>query len=225
MSYHPIAIGPIIDRAINMFERMSGYSSEILERHSRCFMGACGLSQACIYYAAKLAGVQEECIKLCQGSSIINGISHTFVILILDKFYLCDLSFRQFICSKTDITIGTITSFLNTERETETTAKNIDELYEKRYTELTESTLICFYAFCYRRCSEDGKHTPEISDISLELNEGYADRKIVNFMQLTISHDWPKNPDFSPKEFYEKAITYSEFRELEPPVLHRTKRM
>ena len=137
-------------------------------------VGACGFSQCCINYSAKIYGVPQECIKLCKAHSILEGISHAFVILILDKFYLCDLSFKQFICEEDDTDLDKIRLILreSTDKEVEETHNNINELLEKGYTLLTEPTLICFYTFCYRQCDnqpEMKNHKPEISDITLHL--------------------------------------------------------
>lgn len=210
-----MSIEEIIDRAKEMYKLFDS-TRECNASH----VGACGLSQCCINYSAKIYGVPQECIKLCKAHSILEGISHAFVILILDKFYLCDLSFKQFICEEDDTDLDKIRLILkeSTDKEVEETHNNINELLEKGYTLLTEPTLICFYTFCYRQCDnqpEMKNHKPEISDITLKYNPIYSYKGKINIMQLTVQYNWEHICDFSLKNFLDKnAITPEEYEYL-----------
>ena len=214
-----MSIEEIISKARNIFDKFD--TEQKHKKHRACYKGSCGLSQSCINYAAKLYGVPDECIKLCHGSILV-GITHAFVILILDKFYLCDLSFGQFICEEEDIDEN-IQHILTQERYVDETRKNINDLLHNGYTLLTEPTLICFYTFCYRHCDhETNSHTPDLSEIKLQLNPIYVYRHKVNIMQLTIEYNWKHECDINPTELLERgSISIEEYTFLEKQFLEK----
>jgi len=184
MSYQYIAIDDIIKRSKEMF----AYQCKG-EPSPKNYVAACGYSQSCIYYSAILKGVPKECIKLCHGSEILTGITHGFVILVLDQLYLCDLSFSQFICEESDIKKCPIPE----------NKEEIIKLWKEGYTVLTEPTLINFYTFCYRNCLNE-PYVPDISKISLQLQEKYQ-KKSLNILQITIDHNWTNEVDHDEGEF------------------------
>ncbi len=207
-----MSIQNIIGRAREMYKTFDP-TQECNASH----VGACGFSQCCIHYSAKLYGVPEDCIKLCNGAWIIDGAHHTFVILILDKFYLCDLSFAQFVCEDKGITPTKdyIKQILtqSDEEEIEETTKNMTELFQKGYTLLTEPTLICFYTFCYVDCHVSNNPLLE----KLTLNPIHRHKDKVNVMQLTVQTNWFHECDFKLADFLSKgAITLEEKTLLEP---------
>jgi hypothetical protein len=118
----------------------------------------------------------------------VENIRHVFVLLILDQIYLCDLSFSQFICEEDDI-----------EKAPPSYRNEIVNLYRKGYTVATEPVLISFYTFCHRRCEAE-PYSPDFSDIHLTPTEEYIGKHI-NFLQITIDHKWPTEPDHDVDEF------------------------
>ena len=93
--------------------------------------GACCLGRSVLYWSAKLYGVPPECVRLLNSAYFVKGASHGFVLLILDKIYLCDLTFSQFV--KSDDELG-----------------NLIRLYKKGYTEISESVIINFLCYTSR---------------------------------------------------------------------------
>ena len=184
--YQRIPIESIMERAKKMWkcDNPSGF-----EPRAGLYLGGCGYSQSCIYYAARVHGVSPECIKICQGADIVENIRHVFVLLILDQIYLCDLSFSQFICEEADI-----------EKAPPAYRKEIMNLYRKGYTVVTEPVLISFYTFCHRRC-ESKPYSPEWADIHLMPTGEYSHNKNINFLQITIDREWPTEPDHDTDEF------------------------
>jgi hypothetical protein len=164
-------------------------------------IGTCGLWQGVTYYSALIHGVPINCIKVCRADNIIERTKHAFTILILDKIYLVDLSFEQFLCEWERDKDSQLVRQLNT-------YDAIVELRQKGYTELTESVLITFYRLTTRYCITGNlvgytHDNPDIDERGIELKNPPSEN--FNLLQLTIDYNWSNMPDYDPDEAYENG--------------------
>lgn len=159
-------------------------------------IGSCGYCRDAVYYTAIRLGVPEKCIKICQANELIKNTAHAFIIIILDQPYLVDLSFGQFLCMWEDDQKSKLVNYLY---------PNFTDFIEKGYAPLTESFLIVFYSMITRFCLDKNQNEP-LDDVKLELSypydsyDSYDSYNRVNFLELTLSHEWTTQVDYDEEE-------------------------
>jgi len=69
-------------------------------------IGYCGLSQSSIYHAARMYNISDDNIIRLNVATFVEGATHAFDIIHIqetDTYYICDLSFSQFVFSEDEL--------------------------------------------------------------------------------------------------------------------------
>jgi hypothetical protein len=177
MNYHHISIESIAKESKHI---IGNWKDQI---------GSCGYCRDAVYYTAIRLGVPPSCIKLCQSRELINHTAHAFIIIILDQPYLIDFSFGQFLCMWEQDRESVLVNELY---------PHFSDFIEKGYAPLTERFLIVFYTMITRFCLDPSQNKP-LDMVQLTLTKPYKEDK-VNFLELTLSHEWLTELDYDEEE-------------------------
>jgi hypothetical protein len=134
LNFNVPIIDTIITDALTFFKRrVNNNQSE----HPYGYAGLCGTSQSAIYWSSIKNGIHPNNIKLLNAGTFVLGAVHAFAIIkIKNEWYICDLSFKQFIFN---------------DEEVEQLSSDLDQLYRKYYVLLTKSTIINYFKYCTRQ--------------------------------------------------------------------------
>ena len=127
-------IDTIISDALTFFKRrVNNNQSE----HPYGYAGLCGTSQSAIYWSCIKNGIHPNNIKLLNVGTFVPSAAHAFAIIrINSEWYICDLSFKQFIFN---------------DEEVEDLSSDLDQLYRKYYVLLTKSVILKYFKYCSRQ--------------------------------------------------------------------------
>lgn len=161
-------------------------------------VGSCGMCQGIVWYSAISEGVPLDCVKVCRVQEIFQKSGHGFNLLILDKVYLVDLSFSQFLCNwETDQHHPLVQQCL----------ESIIELRDRGYTEASEPLLLVFFLLSRRTCGGRNEHEPlDQLELSFVKNTPFGEHPVVNLFLVTLYFPWKHRvPDYTPTEALENG--------------------
>lgn len=127
-------IDTIISDALTFFKRRVNNNQSY---HPYGYAGLCGTSQSAIYWSCIKNGIHPDNIKLLNVGTFVPAAAHAFAIIRINgEWYICDLSFKQFIFN---------------DEEVEDLSSDLDQLYRKYYVLLTKSTILNYFKYCARQ--------------------------------------------------------------------------
>jgi hypothetical protein len=185
----------IVLEKINI-QKIINESKKILEKSNKTISfdckspgdlkGFCGLGRDIIYWSAIINNIPKECILLLQIADFLKYSTHGFTVLILDKLYLCDLTFSQFVANLEELEI------IDKKYDS-----SITNLYDNGYVELTENNLLSFFIFCSRDLHEF--QIEEKSYLDIEEIKIYPVKSSGSFLQQVLTQK-SEEPDYTIEE-------------------------